>query len=105
MSDTSALRQVFKEAQKDFRKEIREAENAWALTHGVLYTCQFTIASIKLTKGAMKLLMNKISKIGTVLAFKAELMALEKGKTSIDKKTMKKVLDALEKYEEESDVH
>ncbi len=96
MSESHALRQIFKEAHKDFRKEIREAENAWALTHGVLYTCEFTIASIKLTKGAMKLLMTKIAQIGTVLAFKAELMALEKGKTSIDKKTMKKVLDALD---------
>jgi hypothetical protein len=90
-----ALRNVFKEAEKEFRKEIREAENAWAMTHGALYTCKFTIASIKLTDGAMKLLMNKVSTIGTVLAFKAELVALEKGKKSIDKRTMKAVLDKL----------
>ncbi len=96
MSEPRALRQTLKEAEKEFRKEIREAENAWALTHGILYTCEFTIASIKLTDGAIKLLMNKLSNIGTALALKAELMTLDKGKKSVDKKTMKKVLDELD---------
>lgn len=96
MSEARALRQVFKESHKKFRKEIRDAEKAWALTHGVLHTCEFTIVSIKISEGAIKLLMNKLSKIGSALAFKAELIVLEKGRNSIDKKTMKTILDSLE---------
>lgn len=101
MNETRALRQVFKESHKKFRKEIRDAEKAWALTHGVLHTCQFTIVSIKISDGALKLLMNKLSKMGTALAFKAELLALEKGKKSIDKRTMKTILDSLDEGAEE----
>lgn len=96
MSESRNLRQIFKESNKEFQKEIREAEKAWAMTYGALYACTFTIASIKLTDGALKLLMNKLSKIGTGLAFRAELLALEKGKKSIDKRIMKTVLDELE---------
>ena len=90
MSETRALRQALKETHKNFLKEIREAEKALAMTHGALYKCSFIFASIKMTDCALTLLGNKLRDIGTVLAFKAELMALEKGKTSIDKKTMKR---------------
>lgn len=101
MSETKARRQTLKESNKAFQKELRELVNAFAMTHGVLYSCKFVFASIKMTNGALTLLADKMRDLGTVLAFKAELLALEKGKTSIDKKTMKKVLDALESKDDE----
>lgn len=101
MSESRTLRNVFREAGKEFRKEMREAERALAMTHGMLYKGEFVFASIKMSEGALTLLGEKLRDIGTVLAFKAELMALEKGKTSIDKRIMKKVLDELEKGSED----
>lgn len=101
MSDSLTLRKTFKELSKEFRKELREAREALAMTHGALYRCQFVFASIKMTDGALTLLGEKLRDIGTVLAFKAELMALEKGKKSIDKRTMKAILDSLGEGTEE----
>ncbi len=95
MSESRALRKTFKEVEKEFQKELREAEKALAMTHGALYRCQFVFASIKMTDGALALLGDKLRDIGTVLAFKAELMALEKGKKSVDKRIMKAALDSL----------
>ena len=100
MSEPRVLRKTFKEFEKELKKELREATEALAMTYGALYKCEFVFASIRMTKGALSLLGEKLSNIGTVLAFKAELMALEKGKKSIDKRTMKKVLDELEKCNE-----
>ena len=95
MSDSRTLRKTFKEITKEFQKELREAKKALAMTHGALYKCEFIFASIKMTDGALSLLGEKLAKIGTVLAFKAELMALDKGKKSINKRTMKVILDEL----------
>ncbi len=101
MSDMRSLRKTFKEFDTELRKSRQEATKAFAMTFGALYSCTFTIASIKLTDGALLLLGNKLSKIGTVLAHEAELKAIEKGRTSIDKKTMKSILDELEKKAKE----
>ena len=101
MSEPRALRKTFKEITKEFQKELRESMKALAITHGALYKCEFIFASIKMTDGALSLLGEKLTKIGTVLAFKAEMMALEKGKKSIDKRTMKTILDSLEEGTEE----
>ncbi len=95
MSDIRSLRKTFKEFDKELQKSRREAEKALALTHGALYKCEFIFASIKMTDGALSLLGKKLRDIGTVLAFEAELLALEKGKKSIDKRTMKIILDRL----------
>ena len=95
MSESRALRKTFKEFEKELQKELREATKALAMTYGALYKCEFIFASIKMTDGALSLLGEKLSSIGTVLAFKAELMALEKGKKSVDKRTMKAALDSL----------
>ena len=75
---------------------MREAEKAWAMAHGIIYTGSYTFASIKMSKGALQLLAEKLSTIGMALAFKAELLALEKGKTAIDKRMMEAVLKELE---------
>ncbi len=101
MSESRALRKTFKEITREFQKELREAEKALAMTHGALYKCEFIFASIKMTDGALSLLGQKLRDIGTVLAFKAELMALEKGKKSIDKRTMKAALDSLKEGDDE----
>ncbi len=95
MSESRALRAIFKEFDKELRESRREAEKALAITFGSLYKCQFVFASIKMTDGALTLLGDKLRDIGTVLAFTAEVMALEKGKKSIDKRTMKAALDSL----------
>ncbi len=95
MSESRALRETFKEFEKELQKELREATKALAMTYGALYKCEFIFASIKMTDGALSLLGEKLSSIGTVLAFKAELMVLEKGKKSVDKRTMKAALDSL----------
>ncbi len=96
MSEERSLRELFKDSSKELQKSIREAEKAWAITHGIIYTGSYTFASIEMSKGALQLLAEKLSKIGVALALKAELLALEKGKKSIDKRIMKKVLDELE---------
>ena len=96
MNEMRSLRTTFKEFDKELQMSRRESEKAWAMTFGTLYTCTFTIASIKLTDGALKLLMNKLSQIGTCLAFRAELLALKNEKKSVDKRTMKTILDSLE---------
>jgi len=103
VSEPLTLRKSFKEIGKEFQKELREAREALALTHGALYKCEFIFASIRMTNGALSLLGEKLSDIGTVLAFKAELMALEKGKTSVDKRTMKAALDSLKEGMEGTD--
>jgi len=103
VSEPLTLRKSFKEIEKEFQKELREAREALALTHGALYKCEFIFASIRMTNGALSLLGEKLSDIGTVLAFKAELMALEKGKTSVDKRTMKAALDSLKEGMEGTD--
>lgn len=97
MSEERSLRETFKKFDKELQKSIREAEKAWAITHGIIYTGSYTFASIGISKGALQLLAEKLSKIGVALALKAELLALEKGKKSIDKRTMKTILDSLEK--------
>lgn len=101
MSDVKKLRMSFKEFDKALRKSEREAIRSFAMTFGVLYRGEFTFASIEMSKGSLTLLGKKISEIGTALAFRAELMALEKGKTSIDKRTMKAALDELEEVAKE----
>lgn len=101
MSDIKKLRMTFKEFDKELRKSEREAIRALSMTFGVLYRGEVTFASIEMSKGALSLLGKKISEIGTVLAFRAELMALEKGKTSIDKRTMKAALDEIEEAAKE----
>jgi len=101
VSDPRVLRATFKEFDKELRKSRREAIRALAMTHGALYKCEFIFASIRMTDGALSLLGEKLSDIGTVLAFKAELLALEKGKKSIDKRTMKAALDSLKEGTEE----
>jgi len=101
VSESLALRKTFKEFDKELRKSRREAIKALAMTHGALYKCEFVFASIRMTDGALSLLGEKLSDIGTVLAFKAELMALEKGKKSVDKRIMKAALDSLKEGTEE----
>lgn len=96
LKSTQALRKVFKDSEKELRKRLREAERAWAIIHGLLYRVEFTFASMRMTKSASSLLGKKLSEIGTALAFKAELRTLEMGKTKIDRKTMKGVLDEIE---------
>ena len=96
MSDAKSLRMTLKKFDKELRKSEREAIRALSMTFGVLYKGEFTFASIEMSKGALSLLGKKMSEIGTSLALRAELMALEKGKTSIDKRTMKAALDELE---------
>jgi len=60
MSESRTLRNVFREAGKEFRKEMREAERALAMTHGVLYKGEFVFASIKMSEGALTLLGEKL---------------------------------------------
>lgn len=91
-----SLRITMKEFDKELKKARREAVTAWALTYGTLYKGEFSFASIEMTKGALSLLGKKLSQIGTALALHAELLAVEKGKTKIDKKTMGIVLKELE---------
>ena len=101
MSDAESLRMTLKAFDKELRKSEREAIRALSMTFGVLYRGEFTFASIEMSKGALSLLGKKLSEIGMALAFRAELMALEKEKTSIDKRTMKAALDELEKAAKE----
>ncbi len=97
----SNLRETLKDFDKELRKSRREAVRAWALTYATLYTGEFTFASIEMSQGALSLLGEKLSQIGTALALQAELLALEKRKKSINKKTMETVLNALENEAQE----
>ena len=101
MSDAKSYRLTLKEFDNELRKSRRESIRALSMALGVLYRGEFTFASIEMSKGALSLLGKKLSDIGTALAFRAELMALEKGKTSINKKTMKAILDELEEAAKE----
>jgi len=101
MSDAKSLRMTLKKFDKELRKSEREAIRALSMTFGVLYKGEFTFASIEMSKGALSLLGKKMSEIGTVIALRAELMALEKGKMSIDKRIMKAALDELEEAAKE----
>jgi len=95
-SDMRSLRNTMKDFDKELKKTRREAKKALAMTYGALYKVEFLFASIEMSKGALTLLGEKLSQIGTVLALQAELLAIEKGRKSVNKKTMEIVLKELE---------